>query len=43
VIDDKKFQAGQGNVYDVNEGDLKNAVLEIYRPYVVMAVQRLQK
>jgi len=43
VIDDKKFEAGKGNVYYVNEGDFKNAVLEIYRPYVVMAVERLQK
>ncbi len=43
VIDDKKFEAGKGNVYQVNEADYKDAVLEIYRPYSVMAVERLQK
>lgn len=43
VVDDKKFQAGKGNVYQVNEADYRDAVMEIYRPYVAMGVYRLQK
>jgi len=43
VVDDKKFQAGKGNVYQVNEADYRDAVLEIYKPYVAMGVHRLQK